>query len=169
MPDSAKCGLTGNYNYDWHGLMQPAGSNPARDVQYVATDGQKGSRIDQYVPAIKAVTGTLASTAGPAHTINGTQGCPAGRNPNNCVMILPIVVPNNPYAYSGSNSGKAKNPSELDGRLWGAFMVTKSGNDYRGKLIKNYPLHANGENLWSTSYPDSSRPYSGPISINLVK
>ncbi len=170
MPDSAKCGLTGNYNYDWHGLMKPAGSYPERDVQYVATNGQKGYDIDQYIPAIKANTGTLASTAGPAHTINGTQGCLAGQNPNNCVMLLPIVVPHDPYAYSDYSGSKAKRPSpELDGRLWGAFLVTKSGNDYRGKLIKNYPIHANGANLWSTSYPNSLRPYSGPISINLVK
>ena len=58
---------------------------------------------------------------------------------------------------------------DLDARLWGAFLVTKSGSTYNGQLIKNYPIHANGKSIWSPLYPDATRPYTGPLAINLVK
>ncbi len=176
MPEAAKCGLTGavntDYDKNWHGLIAPADSRQDVSQQTVATNGEFGDDataydVDRYQPIIATKPGVSSAATGPVRSINGTQGCVTGQNPNNCVMVLPIVVPQDPSAYRDNNKGKRN--GTLIGRLWGAFYITKSGNEYWGKLIKNYPIHANGNNVWSPTYPAPSRPYTGPLAINLVK
>ena len=172
MPEAARCGLTGTYDHDWHGLIAPADARQEVSQQTVATNGEVGAGaaaydVDRFQPIIGTRAGVPNTSTGPVHTINGTQGCVAGQNPNDCVMVLPIVVPEDPSAYRDNNGGKSR--GDLIGRLWGAFYITKSGNEYRGKLIKNYPIHANGNNVWSLTYPAPARPYTGPLVVNLVK
>lgn len=172
LPNNRKCGMETKAP-GWRGLVNQTtnrlNTEATRNGNILRADylyGQDGTLTNE-TPANKASCddGKNLPTCvaiGPGHTINGTQGCKVGENPDGCVLILPIV------------DNDASNDSDPDGyfflvRLWGAFQVTKVGDEYRGFLIKNYPIHADGENKWSPAYPSAAFPYRGPLSVTLVK
>jgi Flp pilus assembly protein TadG len=186
MPQQAQCSLDQVASYSgsnqWHGLI----SHPKRittkpQVYTINNDAD-------ILPFIRASHATLATaacesanppdTTGPVtiacpeHDINGTRGCPAGQIPNDCIIPLPIVASLDPSPYS-SNPDKLS--GDLLGRFWGVFWIKRYWNsstssyDYRGRLIKNYPLHVNGVSVWSPTYPNASYRYGGPVTVNLVR
>jgi hypothetical protein len=141
------CGIS---NAGWKGLILPGEDNE------VITMSPKGDKT-KYIPFMERKMGDLPSgtgaSAGPARPINGTRGCPSAQNPDGeCIMILPIA----------DNSRRQAGNNFLLGRAWGAFMVTKEGDEFHGKLIRNYPLHGGGENAWDKTY-------NGPVTVTLVK
>lgn len=128
----------------WHGLIDVPDNTTSIEVT-------SGEEFDSR--AINMKTGDLASGTGPYHTINGPQGCERNQTlTGGCIMVLPII---DNYRANGSDD-------TLYVRAWGAFMVSQSGTDYYGRLVKNYPLHADSTVDWS---PD----YIGPVTITLVK
>ncbi len=184
LPKKNQCSLD-QAGYNWHGVIeQPARTIDRTQVYTIDPD-------NQFFPFLKASSTTMSSavcspaapppvsTSGPVsiacpeHDINGTRGCPVAQLPNDCIMPLPIVISTNPSTFETDPKGKGA--GVLDGRVWGVFWIKRYWNasnnsyDYRGRLIKNYPLHVNGANVWSTTYPDPSHKYGGPVTVNLVK
>lgn len=105
--------------------------------------------------------------ASPNRSINGPQGCKADKFPNGCIMLVPIVY-NNPWcptqcAYKTLEESKIDTDSLL-ARYWGVLYITydSGSNEYRGRMIKNYPMHTDGEAVWTPSYV-------GPLNIALVQ
>lgn len=91
--------------------------------------------------------------AGPTRTkVNGIQGCQAGQDADNCVLILPVAV---------------DNPSGQKGRLYvvayAAFLVTQSGaNQHTGTLLLDYVPTGPGTPGWTRTTP-------GPVVVRLTK
>ncbi len=186
MPQQAQCSLDQVAAYSgtnqWHGLISHPKRTPDRPQVYTINND------DDILPYLNASHAALSTAvcvsanppatiapvtiACPEHDINGTRGCPAGQIPNDCIIPLPIVVSIDPSSHS---SNQNKLGGDLLGRFWGVFWIKRYWNsstnsyDYRGRLIKNYPLHVNGVNVWSTTYPNASYKYGGPVTVNLVK
>ena len=97
MSDHKKCGLTVVYNYDWKGLIaSTANADPDTQQIQTATDGDLYGEFsaDRISAILNVATGTLPANTGPRHAINGTMGCVPDTTPTGCVLILPIVAPN---------------------------------------------------------------------------
>lgn len=159
-PNTAKCRKPAT----WDGLIQvDADNNPividrgedsfySFALTWQTSDLPNGNSS----PAPGAVCPTVRS--GPCRTINGPQGCVKWQNPDSgCIMLLPIT---DNYRANGTDSKDL----QVYARAWGAFLVTKVGSEYRGRMIKNYPMHAD-----STKRKAWDKTYNGPISITLVK
>jgi Flp pilus assembly protein TadG len=145
----------------WHGaILQEDG----QDIQ-MQRDG-----AEQYAPSIKIQYGDALSSNSLEHAINGTLGCKAGQLPpqlpaaqlvplnpstDGCIMILPVLD-------NGNDERTRQNTTDLRGRVWGVFYVFNYGGVYYGQLVKNYPVHEDGENSWTQTY-------TGPITIALTK
>lgn len=123
----------------------------------------------RYAPAVKLKYGSLGGNT-LAHAINGTLGCKTGQLPpllsgtaprmnqlpaDGCVMFVPI-------ADNGGGASPRQNTVNLRARVWGVFYVFNVSGNYYGWLIKNYPVHEDGQTFWSPTY-------TGPITIALVK
>lgn len=195
MPQQAQCSLDDvpafSGTNQWHGLISHPGRTPDRPQVYTI---DPDNDILAYLTASTATLSTAVCSplsppaapppttkynvtiACPEHEINGTRGCPAGQIPDDCIIPLPIVVSTNPSPFINSYaSDRNKFTGNLLGRFWGVFWIRRSWNsstnsyDYRGRLVKNYPLHLNGVSVWSPTYPNASYKYGGPITVNLVK
>lgn len=148
----------------WKGLISQAlnPNNQVQDIQ-MTPDGDSGLG-----PPVSINSGPLSSNT-LTHSVNGTLGCEKGELPpslgvggtprltnladDGCVMFVPVV--DNGGKYREARAG-------LRGRVWGVFYVFNAGGNYYGWLIKNYPVHEDGETLWS-------KDYTGPITVTLVK
>ncbi len=147
----------------WYGaILQQAG----QDVQ------MQPNGAERYAPAVKIQYGDTLSNNSLEHSINGTLGCKFGTLPSplpggvsepraanlatdGCIMILPVL--------DGGNDDKPRsNTIDLRGRVWGVFYVFNKGGRYYGWLIKNYPVHEDGEDSWTQNYV-------GPITIALTR
>jgi hypothetical protein len=145
----------------WHGaILQEDG----QDIQ------MQPNGAEQYAPSIKIQYGDALSSNSLEHSINGTLGCKAGQLPpqlpaakteplnpstDGCVMILPVLD-------NGNDERTRQNTTDLRGRVWGVFYVFNYGGVYYGQLVKNYPVHEDGENSWTQQYV-------GPITIALTR
>lgn len=148
----------------WRGAISQA-RNPngqVQDIQMTADgDAFFGPRVDPSYSSLSSNTLT--------HSVNGTLGCEKGSLPpllaagssprltnladDGCVMFVPVV---------DNGGGPRAASAGLRGRVWGVFYVFNSGGNYYGWLLKNYPVHEDGETLWS-------KDFTGPITITLVK
>jgi hypothetical protein len=150
----AKCDSTDS---SWNGLLKPVLKGSALDEKEVIQMPERGE--NRRPPFLWGQATDSNPGERPMHSINGTQGCQgpklspvtAAPDPDGCIMLLPIT---NNYVIDARD--------HLEGRVWGVFWVTKWGNDYHGALIKNYPLHTDGLNIWSPTY-------QGPVTVTLVK
>ena len=128
----------------WNGLIAVPDTKTSIEVV-------SGDEVDSV--AVNSQMGDLPNGTGPYQTINGPKGCVRGQAlGQGCVIVLPII---DNFRRNGSDD-------TLYVRAWGAFAVSKVGNEYRGRLIKNYALHADSTRDWN-------RDYQGPITITLVK
>ena len=160
-PDIAPCEAKDSA---WKGLISQA-RNPNGQIQDIqmTPDGDA-----LYGPPVNISSGPISSNT-LAHSVNGTLGCEKGDLPpllgaggtpratnladDGCIMFVPVV----------DNGGGPRFASAgLRGRVWGVFYVFNAGGNYYGWLIKNYPVHEDGETLWSKTY-------TGPITVTLVK
>ena len=121
-----------------------------------------------YGPPVNIKYGSFGSN-NLAHSVNGTLGCEFGQLPpdlgngasprltnladDGCIMFVPIV---------DNGGGPRTNTTDLRGRVWGVCYVFNAGGNYYGWLIKNYPVHEDGETVWT-------KDYKGPITVTLVK
>ena len=82
-------------------------------------------------------------------------------------MLLPIVHNQYPVCPSlcryTTNADRQASTTSLQARRWGVFYIQKNGNEYYGRLIKNYPLHTDGVIGWDPTT------YVGPINVTLVQ
>ena len=89
--------------------------------------------------------------------VQGPDGCKAGQEVVNCVVFLPIVVPE---------------PEETlnDRKLWcvgfAPFYITApKSNEHYGKLLTDYVVYGKGQDgTWGWN-----QEYSGPVVIRLTK
>lgn len=116
--------------------------------------GLNGEQGTITLPGKQNVWAEPGTRAGPSRRVAGTLGCGAGEG-DGCIMILPIVDNEGP----GGNGTNAF----VRARQWGVFWVTQiAANEHAGRLIKNYPVTANGAPGWTPSY-------TGPVVIRLAR
>ena len=156
------CSLNG-----WKGLLD----HDTGGVEVLLLDH---SQTDEYAAVVTLREGESDGVGGsgenrldPERTIDGVRGCRPNVEPDDCVLILPIVFNNadcefctpysEPYQFAANGS------VTLYFARWGAFLMNaESGGAYSGRMIKNYPLQATGKNQWHRNWQE-------PITINLVK
>jgi Flp pilus assembly protein TadG len=88
-------------------------------------------------------------------TVEGVNGCVAGAEADNCIMILPLV--------DNSGPGGTGSTALLAVRTLGAFYVRESRNgEHTGELIKHYNIVAESGAYFAPGM-------SGPTVIRLIK
>lgn len=121
---------------------------------------------------VKRVDGDIDTVddASPYRSINGPQGCKADALPNGCIMLLPIGstypwCPTFGVCFYQTPEERDENSGSLLLRRWGVFYIEydDTSGEYWGRMIKNYPMHTDGETGWD---PDA---YVGPLNITLVQ
>lgn len=152
----------------------PANGNPWKGV--ITQDDRQDIQMrprgaEQLAPRVAIKRGDIGSTS-LKHAINGTLGCKIGQLPSplpgsvaeprptnlatdGCIMILPVLD-------NGNADYRLTDPEVIRGRVWGIFYVFNKDGNYYGWLIKNYPVHEDGENTWDQYYV-------GPITIALTR
>lgn len=151
----AKCGMNDNDDV-WRGLVDP----DQGPLVQLDTNRANGTLISGRSGVLSDyLNGPYASKSNTMdHQIEGLRGCKAGAVLDNCVLILPIAD-----ATPFCTGVGCRQRIDINGRIWGAFMVYKgAGDDYYGRLIQDYPIHTDGKNVWASTYNE-------PITVTLVK
>jgi Flp pilus assembly protein TadG len=122
-----------------------SGANPSFPGAYkpdsVANNGPGPSTITSGKGGI-AQAGQ-GNQVGPASNVPGAGGCKAGVDPNNCVLILPIVD-NSVQGTNGTNNYVAV-------RMYAAFFITSNNNggEHYGQIIHHYPPNLTGSPVYT--------------------
>jgi hypothetical protein len=161
------CGLS-----NWQGLVRRSISDNDRVTLFTAPTLTEDDNFR--LSKVEGSAGTIDDVS-PNRSINGPQGCKADAIPDGCVMVLPIgdsdewcpTLGNPPCFFEYEED--YVNGTTLKLRRWGAFFIDCDSNvmgsltSCTGKLIRNYPIHTDGEPGWN---PNN---YVGPLNITLVQ